>query len=643
MDSHDLADSVPPHTQKQLEKLESENTTLSRENANLRHLLAQAECANIRLESHCSIATRDTQAYQNRIGDLTTQLRQTGDRQKTELRKIESAQQIDRNYYLNQIQKLQNELAIAKEANQELKNLFVKRNRECRDIELQAHAELENRKTDERAMLAGANFFFHTFFPSVNSLEEYFRAKPELPVQSGPVVQSGAPKVIVGEERVKLKLKKKIKKVESEAVQLRTANDLLRREIKASEEIENRKAEQQQAVIAEQREELERLRPLEAENERLGKQVAAAKAELRQVEPIMFWKDVEVPGFPADLRETLAKVIESDSLSTKTKYQHCFRAILAFYELRIENLSGQYERSQQATQTISGKLSHFLTLLAVETLYRSVTPSALLNDDSLHSLILDAVRKLKSDLKEALVANQRLPRSFPAEELASLRETVAGQKQQLEERTAEIAELRAQVIKPRNEIEELRAETARARHEKQFYEEELKAVKGALRHQETLKDTIARQKARIEKLEEDLTQVQESERTAYSRALSDLQFQNAVSAHELSLLHKAEADTPDDKMVEISALRRQLELSGAASEASAEQVKRLQEEIVRLRTALEDERALHVEKLKESRMKTIEEYDALVSHLRSHCEKQKATIAALSAQRSPKSRGNRST
>jgi hypothetical protein len=44
---------------------------------------------------------------------------------------------------------------------------------------------------------------------------------------------------------------------------------------------------------------------------------------------------------------------------------------------------------------------------------------------------------------------------------------------------------------------------------------------------------------------------------------------------------------------------------------------------------MDEERSAHFAQLKESRMKTIEEYDALVKHLRARCNEQKSTIESL--------------
>jgi hypothetical protein len=581
---------------RQTDALESENAALRLENVNLRHQLALAECANIRLESNRSLAVQDTHSYQSRIGSLTSQLRQSTDHQKAELQKIESAQQQDRSYYSNQITKLQNELSISKEANQELKSLFVKRNRECRDIELHVQNELEKCKTDERRMLTSAGLYFHTFFPSIISLEEYF----------------AIPKQSLIPEKPRKKHNKRI----------HTQTDILRKEHPTRlREIDTEKDNLRQ-------EQKSRLREIETENQQL-------KDELRNSQPTLFWQDVEVIGLPPDLRETLATVIDSDLLSLQSKFQHCFKALIGFYDHKMNSLSGQYERSQQISESIAGKLSPFLETLAFETLYQSVANRDLLTDDSIHNQILDAIKKLKGEFKESLVVNQRLQRSFPAEELAILRETVDDQKKQIEERITEIGELKRQLKKPRNEIEELKAEIAKALHEKEFYEQELHAVKGAIRHQETLKETVAKQKLKIERLENELNEREESEKKGYSKELSDLQFGNAVSERELSFIHGNERGSPhDDRKVEITAMRRQLEVS----EVSDKKIRKMQRKLEQLQCLLEEERAANVQKLKEARMKTIEEYAALVQHLRARCDEQKATIESLLEKRNAKRR-----
>jgi hypothetical protein len=171
------------------------------------------------------------------------------------------------------------------------------------------------------------------------------------------------------EAQSQMKFKKKLKRFESEAEQLRSENHLIRGELQAIQE----------AAAAEQGREIERLRPVEAENERLRHKLAQA----RRAEPALLWEDVEVPGFPAELRETLVGVIERDELSPKSKIQHCIKEIQAFYEPRTDGLSGQYEHSEQIAHAISGKFSQFLTLLAFETLDRSVTRFTVLTNDSI--------------------------------------------------------------------------------------------------------------------------------------------------------------------------------------------------------------------------------------------------------------------
>jgi hypothetical protein len=162
-----------------------------------------------------------------------------------------------------------------------------------------------------------------------------------------------------------------------------------------------------------------------------------------------------------------------------------------------------------------------------------------------------------------------------------------------------------------------------------------------LRHQESLKETIAKQKLTIEQLQSELSQRDEAEKAACSRTLSQIQSQNAVRERELSLLHSTEAAPLDDRQLELAALRTRLELSGESSDASAEQVRRLQAEIDRLQAVLDQERVASVQRLKDSRMKALEEYEALVAHLKKRCDDQKATIESLLAERKGDGRARR--
>jgi Skp family chaperone for outer membrane proteins len=70
--------------------------------------------------------------------------------------------------------------------------------------------------------------------------------------------------------------------------------------------------------------------------------------EIREVEPDLFWSDVEGAEIPSELCETLAKVIENQSLRIKEKFKHCMKTMASYYQLRQQNLQEKSEKAQKS-------------------------------------------------------------------------------------------------------------------------------------------------------------------------------------------------------------------------------------------------------------------------------------------------------
>jgi hypothetical protein len=109
-------------------------------------------------------------------------------------------------------------------------------------------------------MLGALSLYFHTFFPSIPEVEEFFGGKrtPTMQTASAVSITANPPKVDHSEDKCQSKPQKELKRTESDAVQLRTENDLIRREVQATEEAVKQQIEQQSDVIEEQGPEIER-------------------------------------------------------------------------------------------------------------------------------------------------------------------------------------------------------------------------------------------------------------------------------------------------------------------------------------------------------------------------------------------------
>jgi hypothetical protein len=166
------------------------------------------------MESQCSRAEEENKSHQSRIDDLAAQLRNSAGHQKAQLRKVEEAQQIDRQHSTNPIAKLRNQLKISEEACAQLKALYFERDRDYRTSQQRCDDDITKVREDADHLLSGASSYFHSFLPSLESLNEIFNVKIKAHSLSFHSV-----------EPLNIDSPKKIEKV---AIPLRTEKDLLK-------------------------------------------------------------------------------------------------------------------------------------------------------------------------------------------------------------------------------------------------------------------------------------------------------------------------------------------------------------------------------------------------------------------------------
>ena len=136
------------------------------------------------------------QVSQNQIETLTKQnqelkLQLTSyeaelSRMRSDARSKQETQQFDRTFFNQKISELSADLQVANELINDLKAIIHQQDQENKYNVCQLNGEIEKLKNADRNALSAAGNYFHTFFPSIKSLQDH--------CELNPVVQRPPPK-----------------------------------------------------------------------------------------------------------------------------------------------------------------------------------------------------------------------------------------------------------------------------------------------------------------------------------------------------------------------------------------------------------------------------------------------------------------
>jgi hypothetical protein len=230
--------------------------------------------------------------------------------------------------------------------------------------------------------------------------------------------------------------------------------------------------------------------------------------------------------------------------------------------------------------------------------------------------ILDSARSLRTE-------HESLP---TAEEVSGMREMIDRQSKTISDQQSELAELAHRSEVSNQDLEDLKSDLSRVEGESDFAKEQLRDIRDTLHFDRFLKELIGRLDRKQQQLEQEMAGKSGDERLAIQKKLADIQRQKVAAQKELDLLKSATFSDglPNGSLTEADAL-----MGEPSWEELSDRILELEGERARLQRSIEDERGLCVEKLRDAKMATIEEYEKIVDHLKRTCAEQKATIDAL--------------
>lgn len=162
-------------SQNQIESLTKQNQELKVQCASY-----EAELARMRSDA------RSKQEFMNKVDDLSHRICRIIEEKKKEEIKFTESQQYDRNFFNQKILELSADLQVATESINDLKAIIHQQDQENKYGVCQLNCEIEKLKNADRNVLAAAGNYFHTYFPSIKSLQEH--------CESNPIVKRPAPK-----------------------------------------------------------------------------------------------------------------------------------------------------------------------------------------------------------------------------------------------------------------------------------------------------------------------------------------------------------------------------------------------------------------------------------------------------------------
>ena len=488
-----------------------ENEKLRAENASLR-LKTQEMSSEIRiLQSKCADSKKDTSEqddewkryYESRIGELTTRLRLADEGKKEHLEKCEQAQQIEKEHWVRKIECLQEKLKSSENRVVELSSEIQAKDEDLEKVRNENAKQVGDMRHDERDALVAAGVYFHSSFPSLKNLTEFLTVRPEMKVQQPQQDEDDE------EYEIEKKMKRKLREIEREkseteveTMKLKAENDILKQEnlkmkakmgqleeqvselkeleetyskteeesvrMRAVSEEQSEKIAEQQKVIAEMTVDgpaAIQIARLKSENDSLKRRLKTTAKRLKSVKPVMkveevnpqiHWDQVEGPEVPQELQETLAKIVENDALQIAAKVKLCLKTVCAYYNARQESLTSVAQKAKHRSSKLTKNLTMFFESLSLLLIQRTTTALEVADDESLQSQLVDAVKRLKTELKDSLLENSRLQRSFPSEDLVKLRARTKRYKQKVCDLRKEVGDLRRRTTMPADNVEQLK-------------------------------------------------------------------------------------------------------------------------------------------------------------------------------------------
>ena len=501
--------------------LHEEIESLRNENARLRLKMQEMESEIVILESKTKSANtaRDQSEeneelkryYEDRIQNLTTRIRLSEEGKKEHLERCEEAQQIEKEHWVRKFESLKEKLKASENCVDELKIVIQEKEAEFEKAKNDNTERFTGIKHEERDALIAAGVYFHSSFPSLRSLTEFLSTK----VDSKPATPQRQESEDDNESsRSEAKLHQKLRELKREKAQsnvdftkLRAENEILKKEnqnmktrlsevsgikeklTEAEEETEKLRtiSREQKDTIAEQRQIIQsmtvegptavQIARLKSENDdlkrRLKKATKKAKAtelvtKVQEVAPELLWDRVEGPEIPRELQETLAKVIENGDLQVQAKFKLCLKTICSYYEERQKSLSTTSHKAKHRMASMTKNMSNFCESLSLLLIQRTTTVKEVAEDGDVQARIIDNVKKLKAELRDALIENRRLQRSYPSEKVVKLEASKRRYKEKVRELRQDVLDLRARVQPQMSgDAERVKKGKKRAKPEKQ--------------------------------------------------------------------------------------------------------------------------------------------------------------------------------
>ena len=612
---------------RQLESLRAENARLREENAEL-----EREIASLRQKGETDELRK---SYEKEMQEMRERLRIAAEGQRERIEKCEEAQQVEKEHWVKKLQCLQEEKKKRDGEIDELRAAAEEQKRERSEAVGRLERDVDALQREQKDVLVAAGVYFHRIFKSADELRAFFSEQPEMARASERSrVEEESSRLSDENEALRAEnenVRAKMADLEAEVSSLRSVSEELGRKRDTEMELRSRIAEQEKEIgslvldgpVALQ------VAKLKNENEKLRQKLKEATKEaknrrpvtkVRETDPEILWGQVEGPEIPEELAETLSKIIENDSLQIPAKFKHVLKTICSYYELRQENLCSTSEKTKQKTAVLMRKLTMFCDTLALLMVQRTVTVRELAEDENLQNEILYNVKQLKTELKDALIENRRLQRTFPAEEVMRLKAKNKQQRKKLHAMKEEMIDLRRRVPPPEDDVMQLR----------KVLEETYEQKKQKKRHQSEKTKRHASEKAKrhpSEKAKGHLSrryvseEVHEEKRV---RSVGDTAKYVTSEKREAIMTAPAVAPAPrvdpnplpSDEQLVINELRRQ--------------IRSLQSDKDSLAAELEAIKLAFIEKMKNAKVQSITEYEDLVMRLKERVQAQRETIQALS-------------
>ena len=622
-----MSDDESGFSEGEISTVQIENEKLRAENASLR-LKTQEMSSEIRiLQSKCADSKKDTSEeddewktyYECRIRELTMRLRLADESKKEHLEKCEQAQQIEKEHWVRKIECLQEKLKSSENRVVELSSEIQAKDEDLEKVRNDNAKQVGDMRHDERDALVAAGVYFHSSFPSLKNLTEFLTMRPEVKVQQPQHDEDDE------EYQIEKKMNRKLREMEREkseteveTMKLKAENDILKQEnlrmkakmgqleeqvselkeleetfskteeesvrMRAVSEEQSEKIAEQQKVIAEMTVDgpaAIQIARLKSENDSLKRRLKTTSKKLKSVKPVMKieevnpqirWDQVEGPEVPQELQETLAKIVENDALQISAKVKLCLKTVCAYYNARQASLTSVAQKAKHRSSTLTKRLTMFFESLSLLLIQRTTTALEVADDENLQGQMVDAVKRLKTELKDSLLENSRLQRSFPSEELVKLRARTKRYKQKVCDLRKEVGDLRRRTTGPADNVEQLKKRLSK-------YKKQLRERK----HEPT-----------VEKVEEDIP---------------------SPEARESCEVCGRKFDGEDHEEL-INELRQRIACLEDEKNKLAKEVEAFKAHFARAKNPLE----------------SISEYENLLSQLRRQVDRQKETIETLSKQ-----------